>query len=173
MAAPTANIDADLWERIVDLTQGRLLIPQTEVCRAFGITSETLTQEIEAGRLRYVLVGSRRKFKPSDLANYLQQQERGACDENHSSNSGQAETAGIVISNSEVVDFATALARTPAKPPRPKPPSSSPPPRLVETRLRRPARRRSSRSAKPSGAIGKPAVRMSGAPATSSDTAKP
>jgi len=172
MAAPTASIDSDLWERIVDLTHGRLLIPQTEVCRAFGITSETLTQEIEAGRLRYVLVGSRRKFKPSDLANYLQQQERGPCGENHSSNSGQAETAGIVISNSEVVDFATALARTPARPPRPKPPPSSPPPRLVESRP--PMRRaRGSRSAKPSGAIGKPAARTSGARATSSDTAKP
>ena len=172
MAAPTASIDPDLREQLSELAQGRLLIPQADVCRAFGITSETLTQEIEAGRLRYVLVGSRRKFKPGDLAHYLQQQERGACGANPSSSSDQAGMAGIAISRSEVVDFATALARTPARAPRPKPPPSSPPPRLVEERPppRRP--RRSSRSGKRSGAIGKPAARTSGAPATSGDTVR-
>ena len=106
MAAPTANIDADLWERIVDLTQGRLLIPQTEVCRAFGITSETLTQEIEAGRLRYVLVGKRRKFKPSDIAQYIEQQTRSG---------GQQVVApvrpGMGFSNPPI-DFAEAVRRT-------------------------------------------------------------
>lgn len=102
MAAPTADIDPDLWERIVDLTQGRLLIPQTEVCRAFGITSETLTQEIEAGRLRYVLVGSRRKFKPGDLANYIERQTRGA------TMPIQAPPTEL----GEVVSFEEALART-------------------------------------------------------------
>jgi len=101
MAAPTATIDPDLWEQLTELAQGRLLIPQTEVCRAFGITSETLTQEIEAGRLRYVLVGSRKKFKPSDLANYIERQTRGA-------------TMPIQAPSTvgDVVSFEEALART-------------------------------------------------------------
>ena len=171
MAAPTAAVDPDLWERITELAGGRLVIPQTEVCRAFGITSETLIEEIEAGRLRYVLVGSRRKFKPSDFAHYLQQQERGPCGENPSSSSGPAGPAGIAIFGSEVVDFATALQRTPATKPKRSPSSYTPPPRLVETAPPRPSRR-ISRSAKRSGDIGKRAARTSPAPATSSDTAK-
>ena len=36
MAAPTADIDPDIWTRIVELAGGRLVIPQTEVCRALG-----------------------------------------------------------------------------------------------------------------------------------------
>jgi len=163
-------IDPDIWTRIEVLAGGRLVIPQTEVCRALGITTDTLNAEIEAGRLRYVLVGSRKKFKPSDLAHYLQQQERGPCGENLSSSSGQAGSAGIATFGSEVVDFATALARTPATKPKRSPPSYTPLPRLVETRpLRRP---RLSRSGKRSGATGKPAARTSPVPATSGDTAK-
>ena len=168
MAAPTAAVDPDIWQRIEELAGGRLVIPQAEVCRAFGITSETLVEEIEAGRLRYVLVGSRRKFKPSDLVNYLQQQERGPCGANPSSSSGPAGPAGIATFGSEVVDFATALQRTPATKPKRSPSSYTPPPRLVETG----PSRRISRSAKRSGDIGKRAEHTSEAHPTSNDTAK-
>ena len=170
MAAPTAEVDADIWERITALAAGRLVIPQTEVCRALGITTDTLNAEIEAGRLRYVLVGSRKKFKPSDLAHYLQHQERGPCVENLSSYNDRGGPVGIATFASEVVDFATALARTPATKPKRSPPSYTPLPRLVETRpLRRP---RLSRSGKRSVATGKPAARTSEPPATLNDTAK-
>jgi excisionase family DNA binding protein len=106
MAAPSANIDPDLWDRIVDLTHGRLLIPQTEVCRAFGITSETLTQEIEAGRLRYVLVGKRRKFKPSDIAHYIERQTRSGDQQVEK----KARPAMQVLN--PPIDFAEAVRRT-------------------------------------------------------------
>jgi hypothetical protein len=157
-APPTDAIDPDIWERLRELAGDRLLIPQGEACRALGIAPETLAAEIEAGRLRYVLVGARRKFKPSDLAYYIQQQERGPCVENLSSRSGPTGTAGILTFQSEVVDFATAVQRTPARTPRPSLPRSTPPPRLVESR-QPPRRRRGSRSGKRSGDIGKPAVR--------------
>jgi excisionase family DNA binding protein len=41
-----------------------LLIPQGEACKRLGVSRATLVAEIDAGRLRYVLVGKRRKFKP-------------------------------------------------------------------------------------------------------------
>lgn len=172
MVAPPATIDPDLWERLHQLAGDRLLIQQGEACRALGISKETLALEIEAGRLRYVLIGTRRKFKPSDLANYLQQQERGPCGENPSSTSEPAAMAGIATFRSEVVDFATALQRTPATKPKRSPPLSLPPPRLVETRpaARRP--RRISRSGKRSGAIGKREARTLPAPTTSGGTAE-
>ena len=102
MAAPTADIDPDIWTRIVELAGGRLVIPQTEVCRALGITTDTLNAEIEAGRLRYVLVGSRKKFKPSDLAHYIERQTRGAL----------VPTQAPPIELGDVVSFEEALART-------------------------------------------------------------
>jgi excisionase family DNA binding protein len=45
----------------------RLLISQGEAARQLGVSRLTLIAEIERGRLRYVLVGKRRKFKPEDL----------------------------------------------------------------------------------------------------------
>jgi len=44
-----------------------LLISQGEAARQLGVSRLTLIAEIDKGRLRYVLVGSRRKFKPEDL----------------------------------------------------------------------------------------------------------
>lgn len=41
----------------------RLLISQRDACKALGIARKTLIEEINQGRLRYVLVGKRRKFK--------------------------------------------------------------------------------------------------------------
>jgi excisionase family DNA binding protein len=55
----------------------RLLITQGEACKLLGVSRDTLIKEIEAGRLRYVLVGKRRKFKPSDLPAYIERQGRG------------------------------------------------------------------------------------------------
>lgn len=55
----------------------RLLIKQSEACARLGISRLTLIREINAGRLRYVLVGKRRKFKPEDLTSYIERQGRG------------------------------------------------------------------------------------------------
>lgn len=57
----------------------RLLIPQGEACKRLDVSRATLIAEIAAGRLRYVLVGKRRKFKLSDLEAYIERQGRG-CD---------------------------------------------------------------------------------------------
>ena len=101
MAAPPATSDPDIWERLLELAGGRLVISQSEACRALGVTTDTLNAEIEAGRLRYVLVGRRKKFKPSDLANYIERQTRGA-------------TMPIQAPSTvgDVVSFEEALART-------------------------------------------------------------
>jgi excisionase family DNA binding protein len=55
----------------------RLLVSQDEAAHMLGISRRTLITEIEQGRLRYVLVGKRRKFKPDDLAAYIDRQGRG------------------------------------------------------------------------------------------------
>ena len=52
----------------------RLLLSQSEACGRLGVSRLTLLGEIKAGRLRYVLVGKRRKFKPSDLEAYIERQ---------------------------------------------------------------------------------------------------
>src|SRR6266478_3105634 len=54
----------------------RLLISQREACQRLGVSRPTLIAEIEAGRLRYVLVGRRRKFTPAELAAYIERQVR-------------------------------------------------------------------------------------------------
>jgi excisionase family DNA binding protein len=55
----------------------RLLISQGEAARMLGISRLTLIAEIDKARLRYVLVGSRRKFKPEDLQSYIERVRRG------------------------------------------------------------------------------------------------
>lgn len=49
----------------------RLLISQGDAARQLGLTVQKLVGEIERGRLRYVLVGHRRKFTAADLAAYF------------------------------------------------------------------------------------------------------
>lgn len=45
----------------------RLLIPQSDACKQLGISRNALITEIRRGRIRYVQVGDRRKFKPLDI----------------------------------------------------------------------------------------------------------
>jgi len=90
----------------------QLLIPQAEACRRLGISRPTLVAEIEAGRLRYVLIGKRRKFKPSDLESYIERQGRG-CDESEVwSHNAKALTTTTKISRLKVIDFDEALRLT-------------------------------------------------------------
>src|SRR5262245_9036836 len=81
----------DPQERLREIAHGRLLIQESEALRALGIARDTLDAEIEAGRLRYVLVGKRRRFKPIDLLDYMHRQER-TCP---STNEPKANTGGM------------------------------------------------------------------------------
>lgn len=54
----------------------RLLYSQVEAAVMLGVSRLTLISEIEAGRLRYVLVGKRRKFKVSDIAAIIDRERR-------------------------------------------------------------------------------------------------
>lgn len=49
----------------------RLLLSQAEAAARLGLSQHALVGEIERARLRYVLVGSRRKFTPDELAAYI------------------------------------------------------------------------------------------------------
>jgi excisionase family DNA binding protein len=74
-AGKGATTYCDVWRPMTD----RLLISQREACQRLGISRPTLVGEIKAGRLRYVLVGKRRKFRQVDLETYVERQARG-CD---------------------------------------------------------------------------------------------
>jgi excisionase family DNA binding protein len=90
----------------------QLLIPQAEACRRLGISRPTLVAEIEAGRLRYVLVGKRRKFKPSDLESYIERQGRGCDGSEVWSHNAKVHTTTTKISRLKVIDFDEALRLT-------------------------------------------------------------
>lgn len=102
----------------------RLLISQGEAARQLGVSRLTLIAEIRDGRLRYVLVGKRRKFKPEDLASYIERQGRGCDDAEVSSRGGQGRRTGTKTSRSTVIDFEEALKRTTATKPRSSPQKS-------------------------------------------------
>lgn len=92
----------------------RLLIKQKEACERLGISRVTLIREINEGRLRYVLVGKRRKFKPEDLTNYIERQGRGL-DGGHPPPIGRGVAAGGRIAPTAppggVVEFDEILER--------------------------------------------------------------
>jgi excisionase family DNA binding protein len=87
----------------------RLLIKQKEACEQLGISRVTLIREITEGRLRYVLVGKRRKFKPEDLTSYVERQGRGL-DGGHPAPIGRGVAAGRPAPGG-VVEFDEILER--------------------------------------------------------------
>jgi hypothetical protein len=95
---------SDTIRRLDEIAGGRLLLGQSETMRALGVSRERLIEEIDSGRLRYVLVGSRRKFTPGDIAAYIARQSRGDA----SSVVGAAPPPNPPPS-SDVVDFQAAL----------------------------------------------------------------
>jgi len=107
----------------------RLLIRQSEACARLGVSRATLIAEIEAGRLRYVLVGKRRKFKPTDLEAYIERQGRG-CDGSEASlpNDVRGRRPITRTSGSTVIDFEEALRLTTGKQPKSSPRKSGPTP---------------------------------------------
>jgi len=145
MAAPTAEIDADpIWQRLMEIADGRLLLGKGETAKAIGIANGTLDDIVDAGDLRYVLVGKRRRFKPDDIARYIHKQERQCQSEEGPpdrsggrsvaslSFGGLGKGSGARISMSRVIDFEEALALTAR--PKPKP---SPPPAARKSSVRR------------------------------------
>src|ERR1051325_11734726 len=90
----------------------RLLISQGEAARQLGISRLTLIGEVARGRVRYVLVGKRRKFKPEDLTSYIEQQGRGCDGTGALLPGGQGRPTGTKNLRSTVIDFEEALKQT-------------------------------------------------------------
>src|SRR5580765_5410415 len=150
---------SDTKRRLDEIADGRLLLGQSETRRALGVSRDRLIEEIESGRLRYVLVGSRRKFTPGDIADYIQRQEQQCQPEgdqrgpganwntgNSSPGDQTSRSGGKTSPSPVVVDFAEALALTAR--PRPRSPSSP----AAPTRSRKPspkARRQPRKPKKP------------------------
>jgi excisionase family DNA binding protein len=96
-------------------TPARLLYSQCEACQLLRVSRPILVGEIEAGRLRYVLIGKRRKFKLDDLTRYIDLQARG-CDQSEGSlPGGKGRRTGTKTSPCKVLDFEEALAQTTRK----------------------------------------------------------
>jgi len=87
----------------------RLLISQSEAAYQLGISRLTLIAEIRAGRLRYVLVGKRRKFRPDELAAYVERRGRGCDGSGVLLPGGQGRPVGTKTSRSTVIDFEEVL----------------------------------------------------------------
>jgi len=90
----------------------QLLISQGEACRRLGVSRPTLIREIEAGRLRYVLIGRRRKFKPGELEAYVERQVQGWDGTDTRRRGGMGQRAGISRSRSGENSFEEALRMT-------------------------------------------------------------
>src|SRR5690606_9030969 len=91
----------------------RLLYTQAEAAAQLGVSVKTLLAEVRAGRLRYVLIGKRRKFAVADLERYIT--ERG---QTWRSADARVRRTGTTISRCKVVGFEEARRRRPALTPR-------------------------------------------------------
>jgi excisionase family DNA binding protein len=89
-----------------------LLISQTEACRRLGVSRPTLIAEIKAGRLRYVRVGRRRKFRPSELEAYVERQVQGWDGTDARRRGGVGQRTGASRPRSSEIGFAEALRMT-------------------------------------------------------------
>ena len=88
----------------------RLLYSQAEAAKMLGVSGKTLLAEVRAGRLRYILIGATRKFKPTDLDQYIEAQaitEEAPC----RSTGGRTRPIGGTHSPSTVVGFRALRAK--------------------------------------------------------------
>jgi excisionase family DNA binding protein len=92
----------------------RLLISQREACERFDVSRLTLIREIQTGRLRYLLVGKRRKFTLEESKAYVERQVR----EWDGGIGPRGRLSGFAPTRSMAIDFGSALALTTGKPPR-------------------------------------------------------
>jgi excisionase family DNA binding protein len=112
----------DTLERLKEIAAGRVVIRTGETLKALGIGPDTLNREISEGKLRYVLIGKHRRFKPSDIAHYL---ERQAGEWQHQRESGDARSSSgaagspTKTSVSTVVDFESAWEHATRRKPKP------------------------------------------------------
>ena len=51
----------------------RLLLSQGEAAHTLGVSLKTLRQQIKAGKLRFILIGKRRKFTKRDLEEFIEE----------------------------------------------------------------------------------------------------
>lgn len=51
----------------------RLLLSQGEAAKALGVSPKTLRDQVKAGKLRFILIGKRRKFTVKDLEEFIEE----------------------------------------------------------------------------------------------------
>src|SRR5258708_40374314 len=97
---------------------GLKLLDAAQVAELFDISSATLRKEIAAGKLPFVLIGKRRRFRPTDIETYPAGQTRKWQGGDGSPPKTRARTSGTPRSPAMVVDFAR-----PSRPPTARAPS--------------------------------------------------
>ncbi len=95
-----------------------ILYTAREAAAILRVCEKTVVAEVKEGRLRYVLVGKRRRFKPADLDAYVNRQGRGWQENDGSRPAAKGRRISTATSPSTVVDFEDALARLMKKKPK-------------------------------------------------------
>ena len=112
-------------------------ISAAEARRRLRMSKKVFAHEVKHNGLPWVRdvgAGKRKKYRPVEIAAWLERRTRG-CEV--LSDDAKVDRAGTRTSQSRVVDFETALAMTGREPKRP-PPNSSPKPSLVTARRKKP-----------------------------------
>ena len=84
----------------------RLLYSKSEAADMLGISRKTLLAEVRKGNLRFVRIGARRMFAPSDLEEFIERKRQGWSPEDY-----RARAIGSPTSLSRVVGFEAARKR--------------------------------------------------------------
>jgi hypothetical protein len=111
-------------------------ISAAKAMRRLGMSKRVFAHEVDNNGLPWVRdvgAGKRKKFRPVDIAAWLERRTSG-CE--GLSDGATVDRAGTRTSRSKVVDFETALAMT-GKKPKLQPPNSNPKPSLAIARRRK------------------------------------
>ena len=84
----------------------RLLLSQADAADALDISVKALRQEVKSGKIRFILIGKRRKFAKRDLEEFIEQGRIS-----WPSVAGSGRPTGNSTSRSRVVGFEEAVRR--------------------------------------------------------------
>ncbi|MEM6681349.1 MAG: helix-turn-helix domain-containing protein [Pseudomonadota bacterium] len=73
------------------------LVTQKQAAEELGMDVKTLCKEVDSGRLRFVLVGKRRKYRLDDLVEYVERQSQWVSTEEKTPRSGGTRSRGQVF----------------------------------------------------------------------------